>query len=1052
MPKYTPIRLRWVEQAQRYVIFVDNQATEQELNRVWLDQTAAFAFHSRWGMHYTVRKQKVQRGSQYWYAYRRLHGHIVKRYLGKSADLTLTHLEDIARHLEILSRSRPPSFEPDHATSAPQPTPPIRNPATATSLAPVAAPPLLVSKLSPPRLPGFLLDRARLFALLDNGRAGPLTLVSAPAGFGKTTLLCQWLAARRTRSDSPPVAWVTLEPADNDPLRFWRYLITACQTFDVNLDAVHAALRVATPQPPFVASSLEPVLIALLNALAHCPSHSILVLDDYQAITVPEIQDLLCFFLDHLPANLHVIMVTRSDPPLSLPRRRAHNVLYEIRTADLRFSRDETARLLLQALPFQLEAATIQRLHAHLQGWGAGLHLIRLSLQRATTPAHAEHIVVLFTQNNVSLHEYVVSEVLDRQSEPVQQFVLQTSLLTHLTPSLCDAVTAQPNSQDMLAQLERANVFLEQRDAAAPDLLPAAQPWYRYQALFAQAMRTEARRRLGDEHLRLLSLRASHWYAKHGLLHEAIDIAVSVQEYEWAATVIARSLEELPFLHEMHEPHTLQRWFAHLPEPVLAQNPVLCLSYAATLLFQSASWQPTALTLPLVEKLVGMAEPGFRTEQHLPKRGELFAFRALLALRTGDTPTATRDAEQALACLPQTHSVWRGLSLSVVAEHWIQLGEFQQAGTALRDAYAQCEAVSNRFFKRVALIKLAQVCVEQGEIQQATALFRQARVEARVDEHTPTLAHWRCVAVLGLATLCYDGNDLDGAYQHAQEAITISQSQHLVHHEVHATRMLARVYEAQGQVGVAQQCLMALLDTLPISLPSLSRVVQTAQARLAVATRDSISVQRWMTGRTPQNNDAPEFEEELLVSRWLRTQGNVEAAARRLERLRAMPQTLGHRQRMLEIQAEMVLLEASRKHKTTAHHMLRDLLVLACASNAQRVLLDAGEPMATLVRSLRPQIHDQSVLAFIGTLLRAVPGQHASSLEAQRAGLVEPLSRQEMRVLRLLVQQRSNADIAAELVVSVNTVRSQLQSIYSKLGVHTRTAAGDVARELRLIS
>src|SRR5260370_15362983 len=590
MPRYTPSQLRWSEQAQSYVLSIGDQASTQALTSAWLEQIASFSFHSRWGMHYTVRKQRVQRGSNYWYAYRRLHGRIVKRYLGRTADLTLARLEEIARLLESTSGSRQCSLEPGQETALSQSTPPVSN---AGHPSPVGTLPLLFSKLSPPVLHPFPHDRSTLFALLEPGREGPLTLLSAPAGFGKTTLVCQWMAARRASLDFPPVAWVSLEASDNDPVRFWRYLITACQTFQVDLAQSHGALLDTTPQPPFVPPSLETVLTTLLNALAQCPSRGILVLEDYHVITCPQIHETISFFLDHRPPNTHLIIITRSDPPFSLARLRASNELYEVRTANLRFSQEEMTILLQQSLSFPLAAETIRRLHAQLEGWGAGLHLVKLALQRTTTPAEGEQTLTLFPRSNPSFQEYFVTEVLDLQPEPVQHFLLQTSILTRLTGSLCDAVAEQQNSQDMLTMLERANLFLEPLDTAGQ--------WYRYHALFSEVMRNEARRRIGEDQLHHLSARASRWYEVHGFLSESIDAALYAQDYVRAAILIERSLSLQTSPGEMHEPHTLHRWLEQLPETILKQYPVLCLSYATTLLFLSASWRPSQLSLRSLE-------------------------------------------------------------------------------------------------------------------------------------------------------------------------------------------------------------------------------------------------------------------------------------------------------------------------------------------------------------------------------------------------------------------------------------------------------------------
>jgi len=1047
MPRYTPSQLRWSEQAQSYVLSIGDQTSTQALSSDWLEQIASFSFHSRRGMHYTVRKQRVQRGNSYWYAYRRLHGRIVKRYLGRTADLTLARLEEIARLLESTSGSRQRSLQPDQEMALPQPAPHVSYAEDAAPPSPVAALPLLLSKLSPPRLHAFLLDRSRLFVLLDAGRECHLTLLSAPAGFGKTTLVCQWMTARRASLDFPPVAWVSLETSDNDPVRFWRYLIAACQTFQVDLAQVHSALTSTTPQPPFLPASLETVLTALLNALAQCPSGGILVLEDYHVIAEHSIHETISFFLDHLPATLHLIMITRSDPPFSLARLRASNDLYEVRTADLRFSQEETTILLHHSLPFPLEASTIQRLHAQLEGWGAGLHLVKLALQRTTTPAQGEQRLPLFTGSKYSFQEYFVTEVFDLQPEPVQQFLLQTSILTRLTASLCDTVTEQHNSQDMLTLLERANLFLEPLDTAALHLPPAARQWYRYHALFSEAMRNEARRQLSEDQWHQLSVRASHWYEAHGDLRASIDAALYAQDYVRAASLIERSIEEHTFPGEIHEPHTLHRWLEQFPETVLEQYPVLCLSEASALLFLSASWLPNALTLRELEKLLRSAEHCFRVENNLPKLGELFAFRSLLALRQGDMQAATRYAKQALDWLAQAQHIWRGLSLCIVAREWVEMGHFQQARAALLEAHALCEAVENHYFKRVAMVNLAQVCFELGEIQQATSLYRQVLASAREEGPMYPL----CNALVGLAALCYECNELESAYQHAQEAITVSQSHHLVYYEVHAMLILARVQQAQGQVFVAQQQLAALLDKMPVSLPYLSQEIQTAQARLALSIGDHMTMQRWATGRSPHHDFSQEIEEELLLSRWLRTQGKLEEASRQLERLLVATQKVGHTRRMLEIQVEMVLVAAARKRKTEAQHLLREVLAQAFDRNALRLFLDAGEQMAILLRSLLPQLHDQPLLAYLRALLSAFPVQQQRGTQTLASPLVEPLSPQEMRVLRLLVQHRSNADIADALVVSVNTVRTQVQSIYRKLGVHTRSAASEVARELHLI-
>lgn len=1046
MPRYVSSQIRWSVREQGYVLSAGERETRLEkLAGDWLEEVASFSFHGREGIHYTVRKQKVQRGGSYWYGYRRLHERIVKRYLGRTPDLTLARLEEVAALLDSEPVARQPVLPQPQTALLPQ-----MAQAEVQRVIPAGTPPpLLLSRLAPPRLHPRLLERPRLFALLDAGLASPFTLVSAPAGSGKTTLLCQWMTARRNAGKAfPPVAWLSLETADNDPLRFWHYLSAACQAFQADLTQVQAALAAEIPQPPFLHSSLETVLTALLNALNQDPAGGILVLEDYHVISEGAIHTMLAFLLEHLPAHFHLLLITRSDPPFALARLRARNLLHEIRAADLSFSLDETAMLLRQELPFQLEEKTIQRLHAQLEGWSAGLHLLKIALQRASTPEEGEQALALFSHANTSFQEYFVSEVLDAQPAALQAFLLQTSILSRLSAALCDAVTEREDGQELLTRLERAHLFLEPLGCSASTHSPENDQWYRYHALFAEAMRSEARSRFGEVFLRQLCSRASYWYEAHGYAREAIDAALDAQEYARAANLIEHASEESAPPGEIHEPHTLQRWFEQLPATLLARHPILCVSYATTQLFASLSWLPGASTLRSLEKLLRGAEEDLRATQNLPKLGELLAFRALLALRQNNPAAALQYAKEALPCFGQNRHIWRGLSLSIVAEEWITAGDLRQARTALLEAYTLCEAAENHYFKRITMIKLAHISFEQGEAQQAMSLYRQVLTSAREDEQAYTL----CNALCGLAALAYECNELASATRYAQEAITASQARQMLYYEVRATLMLVRVHQAQEQIFVAQQQLAALLDRVPVSLPGLVQEIQTARARLALATGDQATVQHWAAARRPHPDFSQEIEEKGLLCRWLRIQGKLAEAAREIECLLDAALETGHTRRVLEILVEKVLLLAARKQKTEAQQLLREVLARALGEQVTRLFLDAGEQMANLLRTLLPQLHEPALLSSIRALLNAFPGQTRHGEQSQTAALLEPLSPQEMRVLRLLVLRRSNAEIASELVVSVNTVRTQVQSIYNKLGVHTRSAASEVARELRLIS
>jgi len=449
-----------------------------------------------------------------------------------------------------------------------------------------------------------------------------------------------------------------------------------------------------------------------------------------------------------------------------------------------------------------------------------------------------------------------------------------------------------------------------------------------------------------------------------------------------------------------------------------------------------------------------MAEHDCRADHDFPKLGEIFAFRALFALRQEKMQVAATCAKQALDWLPQTQDIWRGLSATIASTEWIELGYFQQARDALGEAYTRLARTNNHLFRQVATIKLAQVHAELGEIQQATLLYRQvleASTSTADENLAKPLAHWRGTALLGYAVLCYECNELARASQLLQEAMTLSQTHAFLHHEVHALLVLARVQQAQGQVLVAQQQLADLFERIPASQSQLVQDIQTAQAHLALSVGDHLTLQHWATRRTPHADFAQRTEEDLLLARWLRTQGKEEEAYHQLEQILLATREAGHTRRMLEVMVEMALSTLARKLRAEAQGMLREVLVLALPHNPVRLFLDAGEQMAMLLHSLLPQCHDQPLLAYLRAVLLAFSAQQQTGTPALAASLVEPLSSQELRVLRLLAEHRTNAEIAEVLVVSINTVRTQVQSIYSKLGVHKRSAASEVARDLKLL-
>jgi LuxR family transcriptional regulator, maltose regulon positive regulatory protein len=431
MPRDALHKLRFSPHERHYTITRGSLRLSREITasrsawEEWLNTVSSFAFEDREGGHCTIRKERLQRGGVYWYAYRSIRGRTKKRYLGKTADLTLSRLEEVSARFTAEERK---VFQAVITHQQLQMAPNHR---------PSGVVPLLESKLHPPQLPALLVERTRLCAWLDTSLAHKLTLLLAPAGFGKTTLVNQWLATRSAGPALPAASWVSLEASDNDPLRFWRYVMTASQKLlgqERQASGQEAlALLTAAIHPPFDPSPIEMALTHLLNALADPSCRGLLVLDDYHAISEPRIHETLAFFIDHLPKSVHVLLLSRTEPVLPLLRWRSRGEVSELHGADLRFSPEETAAFLRQTLPISLSEAALTRLDSFLEGWVAGLRLLSLTLSGWRTGAAVEQALLSLGERadfsnrqtrgadfpHRSLLDYFVTEILETQPEPM---------------------------------------------------------------------------------------------------------------------------------------------------------------------------------------------------------------------------------------------------------------------------------------------------------------------------------------------------------------------------------------------------------------------------------------------------------------------------------------------------------------------------------------------------------------------------------------------------------------------------------------------------------
>ncbi len=1045
MPRYARHQLWWSEEVHAYELFVDGLPSEQAFTADWLETITSFSFRSRTGGTYTVRKQTVQRGGAYWYGYRRLHGHLVKRYVGKTIDLSVSHLEKVAslfaHEPSLLEHSQPfPSSEPTEPHS------------------PEAL--LLFSRLSPPRLPHPLVERSALLARLDTGLSSTLMLLQAPAGFGKTTLVAQWLGERHTDVSFPRVVWLSLDTSDNDSHRFWWSFILACQKLEPTVGQTALAHLSHALEPPFQLPPLETIVSSFLHDLAQQVTDGLLILDDYHTLKEPRIHEMLAFFIDHLPVTLRVLLLSRAEPPLPLVRWRAKGILFELQRADVRFSLEETATFLHQPLLPPLSDAALLQLDASLEGWVAGLRLFAQTQQGKRSTSEVTRTLMSLSDNSgdeavgsrpsqvrQQILDYFVTEILHKQPEALQRFLLHTSVLDHLNASLCDAVTCEENGAAQLKAIEQAGLFLETMDAEALHLLQDSQVWYRYHALWALALRHEATTRLGEEALRAVLARASSWYKQQGMLTEAIEAALRAHDLERSALLIEQADER----GQISDPYTLRRWLSPMPERVLRAHPMLCWLTALSLQLFQDDYSISAVGSERVEALLHMAEEIWRNRGELTFLGLIPAFHALSAWRKNMFPRAVEYAQQALAQLggEKRHRrtrMFRGICLFLVGAAQMYAGRFDEARPSLLQAYTCSLIDGDRHFSRSMLLLLGVCSYALGELYQAHEYYQQALSDARKQEDGEVLAQ----ALLGLAAIAFEWNHLARAQCQVDEAMVYVREEDTdLRDRIDLQHALLRY--ARGQITFAGQ----LFATLQVRLQTTTTPqvihllpdVRLWQARLALEAGDLQNAARLVETLDAGEHLAP----RIFQTRLLLVQQKPETARQQLERL--LPEASEWRH-ILELHILLALAYAACQQEKLAQQHLWQALSQARGEGLIRPFLSEGMPLAHLLRQFVSVLREPALRSYVLTILHAFQfphGEDAPTVTSSENLLLEPLSAQEQRVLTLLVTGRSNQEIAQELVISINTVKDHVKHLYRKLGVSTRLQASVAAHHLHLL-
>ena len=909
--------------------------------------------------------------------------------------------------------------------------------------------PLLETKLHVPRGRRGLVARPRLRERLSRGAESALTLVSAPAGFGKTTLLTEWLASYG--ADGRSAAWLSLDQRDNDAALFWSYFVAALQTASPEVGAGALSL-LQSPQTP-----IESVLATLLNDLSAISDDVVLVLDDYHVIDARDVQDGMSFLLEHLPPQMHLVIASRADPALPLSRLRASGELVEIRAADLRFTPDEAAEYLNQKMGLVLTAQDVAALEGRTEGWIAALQLAALSLQGRDDIAG---FIAGFAGDDRYIVDYLVEEVLQRQSGSVRSFLLKTSILSRLSGALCDAVTGQDGGKATLEALDRGNLFLVQLDDR--------RRWYRYQHLFGDMLRAH----LLDEQpdgVRELNLRASDWYEHNGEPSEAIRHALAAEDFERAADLVEMAI---PAMRSSRQEATLRRWLEALPGELVQVRPVLSVGYAGVLLLggelegvearleDAERWldAPTGTHLgpEASTEAVVVDDEEFRS---LP--GTIALYRATQALARGDVSGTVRHAERALELSPEEDHLRRASASGLLGLASWTSGDLEEA----HRAYAECMAglrraghVADTFGCAIAL---ADIRSTQGRLGDAMHTCEEALQLA--SEQGGSVLRGAADMYVGMSELHRERNDLPTATQLLVRSQELGEHLGLPQNPYRWRVAMARIREAEGDLGAALD-LLNEADRLYVSdyspnvrpIPALRARVQVTQGALGEAVG-------WARERGLSVDDdltyLREFEHITLARILLaqHTAGRAESSllevTRFLERLLREAEEGERTGSVIEILELQAIAHQTHGDIRAALASLQRALTLAEPEGYVRVFVDLGPPMAALLRAaarVAPGEGTGIARDYVRRLLAAVRRSGGST--PVRQGLIEPLSERELDVLRLLGTDLDGPDIARELVVSLNTVRTHTKNIYAKLGVNNRRAAVRMAEQLDLLS
>ena len=922
---------------------------------------------------------------------------------------------------------------------------------------------ILATKLYIPPPRSKIVARPDLIGKLNKGLAvgRKLTLIVAPAGFGKTTLLSEWIATLTPNpfpngsGEGVRVAWFSLDEGDTDPTRFLTYFVRALQSIEPDIGAGVLGVLQDTQAP-----LIELILTTLLNEISAIPKNFIFVLDDYHMLDSKAVDNALTFLLEHQPPHMHLVITSREDPNLPLARLRVRGQLTELRAADLRFSPSEAAEFLNQVMGLNLTGENIAVLEARTEGWVAGLQLAALSMQ-----GHQDvsGFIQAFAGDHRYIVDYLVEEVLKRQSEAVRNFLIQTAILERLNGSLCEAVTGQPGGKARLENLQRGNFFLIALDDR--------RYWFRYHHLFADVLHMHLLAEQPDL-VSTLHRRASEWYEQNGSTADAIRHALAGGDFERAADLVEQIF---PAMSRNRQDVILLGWLKALPDALVRDRPVLCNLYAGAIM-RNGEIQGVETWLLAAERWLILTDDGREWSdvvsetmvvadpeeiRRLP--GAVAVHRAGQALLLGNVPGAMEYARRALDVAAEDDFLRRGGAATLLGLAYWTDGDLDAAQRMYADGISWIRRAG--FISDVigCALALADITIAQGHLREAIRTYERA-LQLAAEHGTPTMRGTADMLV-GMSELYLEQNDLQAASQYLQKSKDQGEHTGLPQNPYRWCVALARIREAEGALDGALDLLdeaerLYIGDFSPNvrPIPALKTRVWIAQGRLT-------EVLDWAREQGLSNQDEltylREFE-HITLARVLLAQSKNNPkdsstldAMKLLERLLKAAQEGGRLGNVIEILGLQALAYQAQGDIPAAVKLLQQALTLAEPEGYMRMFLDEGLPMAQLLREAAAR---RIMPGYTGKLLAGFEAEGQSSageaplrITPVSQPLIEPLSQRELEILRLFKTELSGPEIARELVIALSTVRTHTKSIFSKLNVNDRRAAVKRAAELGLI-